>query len=105
MLESTFCCREAYFIKLHQLIPVHFLCLIKRDELDGLGGRGFVGKRSLDFGQVVCADGNEGPVASEVGMQFVLESDKRLVSPFGEFNTAENGSSRVRSYFHGLDTS
>ena len=91
-----------YLVKLHEFSTIHFLCLIQGGEFDIFRLGRLVRERSLDFRHVMRSNSYERPIASEIGMQFILKGDERLISPFREFDSPKNCCSSIRSDPHGL---
>src|SRR5579859_5081131 len=91
-----------YLVKLHEFPSVHFLCLGQGNESDSFMFWSFISERSLDFGHIMCSNCNESPIPSEIGMQFILKCNERLVSPFREFNSSKNCGGSIRSDSHRL---
>jgi hypothetical protein len=92
-----------YLVEGHQLLAIHLLGLVQRDELDVLGGLSFVGEGALDGVQIMGTDRDQSPLARQVLVQFILKGNERLIASLVELDTAENGTGHVRSDLGGLE--
>lgn len=118
-MSNASCVSDAlstYGVVLHQLITVHLLGLVERDELDVLVGQGLVGEGTLNCVKVVCTNGRERSLTAHekkqdaeglhkgrlwalffcylpanVVVQFVLEINEAVVAILGEGDVAQDG--------------
>mmetsp|Transcript_133022 Transcript_133022/g.331958 ORF Transcript_133022/g.331958 Transcript_133022/m.331958 type:complete len:294 (+) Transcript_133022:897-1778(+) len=75
---------------LHQPVAIHLLCLIERHKTDVFRWQGLVGKRRLEGGQVVRANGDERSLAANVLVQLVLQVNETLVPIRIELDTPQH---------------
>lgn len=50
----------------------------------------------------MCSNSDKGSVSSKIGVQFILQGNEGLISPFVEFDSSKNRSCSVRSNFCSL---
>lgn len=90
------------FVEGHEFLARHFLGLVERDELDVLGGEGFVCEGALDGVEIVSSDGDERSVTSQVLVKLVLQGDEGLIAVLGELDVAKDGAGNERADLESL---
>jgi GMP synthase PP-ATPase subunit len=99
----------AHLIELHQLLGVHLLGLVQRNKLDLLRCESFIREGSLHRCQlsaiaqvstakiptikIVCSDGDQCALASQVLVELVLQRDEGVVACLCELDVAEDDTS------------
>jgi len=91
-----------YLVESHQLLAIHLLGLVQWDKLDVLRGQSLVGKGALDSVQIVGTDRDQGALARQVLVQFILKGNERVIASLVELDAPENGAGHVRPDFGGL---